>query len=226
MFVRSNPGIAPRPEYNKPMYIPGYFRLEDPNLVRELMRRNPFATIVTSGPDGPFATHIPVLVEDGENLLIAAHVARANPHWKLFEGPLPTLAIFHGPHAYVSPRLYVVDGSVPTWNYASVHCYGQPVLIEDQDEALLHVQTVVHTFDAGLELARPASMDETMLRRMLGGIVAFRMPVDRFEAKIKLNQNKTAADREAVMAAMLASPDPIEREVGRLMAQSQRSGLR
>lgn len=202
------------------MYVPSYFRVEDTALVRELMRRNPFATLVSNGTDGPFATHIPMLVEDSEDLCIAAHMARANPHWRLFDRSEPALAIFHGPHAYVSPRLYVVEGSVPTWNYATVHCYGRPEIIEDEDEALAHVREVVQTFDANLAQDRPASMDEDMLRRMVRGVVAFRMRVDRFEAKLKLNQNKSAADREAVKAAMLASEDPLERAVGALMAEA------
>jgi transcriptional regulator len=202
------------------MYVPAHFKLEDPDLVKELMRRNPFATIVTNTTDGPFATHIPVLVEDGEALTISAHVARANSHWKLFETDTPTLAIFHGPHAYISPKLYVVPGRVPTWNYATVHCYGRPQLILDEEEALLHVQTVVRTFDADLETARPASMDEEMLRRTLPGIVAFRMPVDRFEAKLKLNQNMGQADRDSVIASMLASDDFLEQEIGHLMART------
>ncbi len=205
--------------YNISMYVPGHFRLEDRALVRELMRRNPFATIVSNGEAGPFATHLPVLLEDGESLVIAAHMAKANPHWKLFEARSPVLTIFHGPHAYVSPKLYVAEGSVPTWNYATVHCYGVPELIEDEEEALRHVQTVVRTFDANLEQKRPASMEESMLRRMLAGIVAFRIPVDRFEAKLKLNQNKALPDRNAVKKAMSESPDLFERQVGELMVE-------
>ena len=89
------------------MYVPGHFKLESIEAVRTLMAHNPFATIVSNGPEAPFATHIPVLVEEGDELAIAGHIAKANPHWKLFADEKPMLAIFHGPHAYVSPALYV-----------------------------------------------------------------------------------------------------------------------
>jgi transcriptional regulator len=200
------------------LYVPPVFKLEDPVAIAELMRRNPFATMVSTIDGEPFATHLPILVEDGGRRL-AGHVSRGNRHWNSFDGETTALMIFHGAHAYVSPRLYESSPNVPTWNYASVHAYGRPVKVADPEEVLKHVLEVVHTFDSRLHETTPSSFDDVYLRKTLPGLVAFRMEVERVEAKVKLNQNKSAVDREAVTRAFLDSEDAIEREVGRLMAE-------
>ncbi len=111
------------------MYVPGHFRVDDPETLRAFMRAHAFATLVTVVDGAPFATHVPFLVDDAKGgeeaagLVLRAHVARANPQWRTLEEQ-DALVIFSGPHAYVSPAWYGAAESVPTWNYTAVHAYG------------------------------------------------------------------------------------------------------
>src|SRR5579859_5538553 len=97
------------------------------------MRANPFAILVSPSENGPLATHLPLLVEErAEQVILRGHFAKANHHWSILEQEQESLVIFHGPHAYVSPSLYETRESVPTWNYAAVHVYGEPTLFSDE----------------------------------------------------------------------------------------------
>lgn len=102
------------------MYVPGHFREDRPDVLQDAVRRIGFATMVTTGME---ANHLPMLLQDG---MLRGHVARANPVWKAGDGA--ALAIFLGPHAYVSPSWYPSKAetgkAVPTWNYLTVHARG------------------------------------------------------------------------------------------------------
>jgi len=113
------------------MYVPSHFRVADPSTIQTLIRDNSFGTLVSSGAGAPVATHLPFLLRtSGESLELAGHIARTNPQADALSGGEELLAIFQGPHAYISPRWYT-EGAVPTWNYQSVHCYGIPTVISD-----------------------------------------------------------------------------------------------
>src|SRR5579884_840207 len=115
------------------MYIPKHFAVHDPAWIRAFIDEYRFATLVTLADGEPFATHLPLLYEPGAgpNGLLRGHMARANPHWKSFEGSIQ-LAIFTGPHAYVSPTWYETAGpAVPTWNYTAVHAYGKARVVDE-----------------------------------------------------------------------------------------------
>jgi transcriptional regulator len=105
------------------MYLPEYFRVRDHATVLAFMQNNPFAILVSCTETGPFATHVPLVIQQRENqLTLRGHVAKANLHWKHLENnPHNTLVIFHGPHAYISPANYNTREAVPTWNYGTVH---------------------------------------------------------------------------------------------------------
>ena len=105
------------------MYVPKHFAAEDRDALDAVIRANPFALLVGEMEGSPFATHLPFLL-DGDSLL--SHFARGNPHWKAIDGHTEMLAVFSGPHAYVSPRWYESEQAVPTWNYVAVHVYGAP----------------------------------------------------------------------------------------------------
>jgi transcriptional regulator len=192
------------------VYIPRHFAVEDQETLYGVMRENSFATLITAGDGEPFATHLPLLVEDG---MLIGHMAKANPHWKLFDGR-GALAIFQGPHAYVSPRLYVTSPNVPTWNYITVHAYGKPDVIEDSDEAATVLYKSMALYDPTMQL--DGAFHE-YLQKQLPGIVAFTMPIDRLEGKFKLNQNKKPEDRKAVIEKLSSSSDPLELEVAKAM---------
>ncbi len=208
------------------MYIPKAFRGEDRPGLLEFMRAQSFATLVSVTEDGSlWASHLPLLtIERGDTVVLLGHVARANEHWKAF-GPAESLAIFTGPHAYVSPSLYESVESVPTWNYVAVHAYGVPrVLAADAPDGIERL------LEAMMETYEPAyrrqwdGLPADFQARMLRGIVAFEMPVARLEGKRKLSQNRSRADQERVAQALLGSPDPAAQAVGRLMEASLRRG--
>jgi transcriptional regulator len=188
------------------MYIPKAFEASE-TVGRDIMQAHAWALLVTTGADGaPFCTHLALLWQDDgtPHGRLIGHIARANPHWKLFAGAAPSMALFWGPHAYVSPTWYAPGPKVPTWNYVTVHAYGRPQIVEETKDALDILATLSAAYEGndGWTLdALPPGNAETQTR----GIVAFRLPIDRLEAKTKLSQNRDLEDRQRVIAGLEAS---------------------
>lgn len=211
------------------MYIPAAFRMGDPEepetreTVHAFLRRHSFATLVTSGDDGPVATHLPLLLDPdrGPHGTLRGHLARENPQWPgLADGPV--LAIFQGPHAYISPAWYATSPAVPTWNYTAVHAYGAARLLPE--EALLPLlRESVATYEAPRAEPWRMELPEEWLARLMRGIVGFEIEIHRLEGKWKLSQNRPEGDRARVAGELLRSEDAAERETGRLM-EALRSG--
>ncbi len=204
------------------MYIPRPFLEEDPERLLELMERHAFATLVTVEEGVPFATHLPLLVERGERgapARLLGHMARANPQWRGFSEAQEVLAIFHGPHAYVSPRWYVNALNVPTWSYAVVHAYGTPHLIEEPSEVLRILRDSTAKFEAGAPQPwRPEDVGD-YAHKLLPGLVAFELRLTRVEGKFKLGQNRKPEDRQSSLEALEKSPLAGDRELAALMRE-------
>jgi transcriptional regulator len=209
------------------VYVPKAFDASDRTWCHALIEAESFGILVSVDDGGlPFATHLPFLLERdrGPHGTLLGHVARANPHWRQFAGP-KSLAIFAGPHAYVSPSWYAVHPSVPTWNYVAVHAYGTPVVIEDPGRIRALLSRLVATHEAGLPA--PWSVDalpEDYRAGMERGIVAFEMPIERLEGKAKLSQNRGSDDRARVRAALAASDDRLATAVAALMENRLTTG--
>jgi transcriptional regulator len=179
------------------MYVPDHFRESRQDVLRDAMRRIGFATLITEGPE---ANHLPMLLsEDGK--FLRGHVARANPVWKAGDGA--ALAIFLGPHAYVSPNWYpskVATGkAVPTWNYITVHARGALRWVQDADWLRGHVAALSEAHES--ERAEPWKLTdapESYVDAMLRAIVGFELSIAALEGKYKLSQNRDAADRDGV----------------------------
>jgi transcriptional regulator len=199
-----------------PMYIPAPFRIEDPALLLPLIERYSFATLVTVEEGSPFATHLPLLLRRGPDRLVG-HMARANPQWRGLTHQREVLALFQGPHAYISPSWYASSPNVPTWNYAAVHAYGEARLLEDPAELLTLLQDTTHKYESGLEKPWQLEAAGDSVQRLMGGIVAFELRLTRLEGKFKLSQNKREPDHSGVVAALEASGDPLECELARMM---------
>jgi transcriptional regulator len=197
------------------MYVPDPFAERERAVLHGWLRRFPFALLVTAAGGDFAATHLPFWldVERGPQGTLYGHVARANPHWRCLDGATRALAVFSGPHAYVSPRWYERP-SVPTWNYVAVHAEGAPRVIEDgaEVEQLLRRLTDVYEGEGGF-----AALPPDLVARMSRGIVAFALPIERLTGKAKLSQNKTAADRAGVIRGLEAQADPHAREVAALL---------
>ncbi|MBS1963553.1 MAG: FMN-binding negative transcriptional regulator [Bdellovibrionales bacterium] len=202
------------------MYQPEAFRPRDPDLARDLVRDFPFATLLTAG--GTEINHLPLLLRDdlpGAAMVLEGHVARGNPVASAAENAAPVTALFHGPETYVSPRWYVSEGQVPTWNYAVVHASGRFRPIEDPTEVLTAMERLVRRFEgeSGWSMTGlpPAARDG-----MLGAIRYFRIEIESFEAKFKLSQNRATADRASVERHLAESNDPRHAEMLRYLKRA------
>jgi transcriptional regulator len=173
------------------LYVPPHFRVEERAELVDFMRHNAFATLVSAGDAGLHVSHVPLLVDVvGDKVLLRGHVAIGNKQWEALEGAKSVVAIFHGPHAYVSPTWYVTHPSVPTWNYAAVHAAGAARIV-DADELHEIVSELSGKYEAGNDPPwrfsdQPASYAESMLK----AIVGFEIEVTHLDGKFKLSQNR------------------------------------
>jgi transcriptional regulator len=195
------------------MYLPKHFEVTDPAAIHAVVRACPLAIWATVADGQPVVNHVPFMLDAtrGEHGTLVGHVARANPVWR---NPGPSVLIFQGPDAYVSPSWYPAKREhgkvVPTWNYAVVHAHGTPQVTEDR--AVLH-QIVSHLTGVH-ESPQPAPWAVTdappdYIAQMLNAIVGIEVPVHRWVAKFKLSQNHPAASRQGVMAALNQQGHPL-----------------
>lgn len=187
------------------VYLPPSFAVRDGESVARLIEEYPFATLITAGGDEPHLSHLPLLhrADPAPHGSLIGHMARANPHWQRFADG-PTLAVFHGPHAYVSPSWYVDPAAmVPTWNYVVAHVRGSVVPLSDRTETLDILGQMTARFESGRPRPWRLQLEGLRLEAMVGAIVAFRMTIERVDAKFKLSQNRSVEDRERVIAALL-----------------------
>ena len=190
------------------MYQPDHHRVDDLSLMHALMRARPFVALVSGGAEGLYATHLPtVLKDDGPYGVIEFHLARANPHWKYLAQRSEALMIFQGPEGYITPNWYPSKAEhakvVPTWNYAVVHVYGRPEVMQDKDWLRRHVAEL--TAQQERNEAEPwaiADAPETFIEVMLRGIIGFRLAITRLEGKWKMSQNRDMKDRDGVVRGL------------------------
>jgi len=188
------------------MYTPRHFSMDDLNAQHALIEACDFGVVVGNGPEGLFATHIPLLLARGEGRFgtLYGHVARANPHVSHF-GEHEALVVFSGPHAYVSPTWYSDrTTNVPTWNYAAVHCYGVPM--PSSEDQLEHLRHMVQRYEGAR--ANGWSVDELkpeMRESLPRAVTTLRMEITRIEGKAKLSQNKPRVERERVIEGLKAA---------------------
>ena len=204
------------------MYIPKPFEITDTAWCHALMRAQSFAAMITADDAGaPFATHLPILVDPARGPFgtLRGHVARANPHWRYLAAGRPTLVIFAGAHAYVSPSWYATHPSVPTWNYVAVHATGTGALVEDPAQVTMLLADLVRTYESSGPAAWSfESLAADYVAGMQRAIVVFEIPIARLEGKAKLSQNRDAVDQARTREALAATDDPLARAVAALMA--------
>jgi transcriptional regulator len=199
------------------VYIPEFNRVEDRAAVLAFMQANPFALLISTSDGVPFATHLPILAREVDGQLqLRGHVAKANPHWKSINQDQKSLVIFHGPHAYISPSLYEIRESVPTWNYAAVHVYGKGTVFTDPDRLNQFLQELIAEFDTSYAAQWPA-LSEQYRSRMVQHIVGFEINATRVETKFKLSQNRTKAEQENIIQSLESSSDSAAAAVATLM---------
>jgi transcriptional regulator len=201
------------------MYIPAAFRIEDASKLAAFIQRHSFATLITHDGTAPFASHLPMLFqpEVGAHGTLVSHMARANPQWQHFSSGVEVLAVFHGPHCYISPSWYQTELAVPTWNYATVHGYGVPRVFDEHERVVELLRATVANYEAGFAQPWPGELPNDFRDKLMHGIVAFEIPLTRVEGKFKLSQNRPAADIQSVFDALSRSDDADNRAVAQLM---------
>jgi transcriptional regulator len=205
------------------MYIPPHFKLAELGAIQAAIRASRLASLVTTTSEGLIATPLPLILDEseGEYGTLYGHVAKPNPQWKT-PAIGEAMAIFMGPDAYVTPSWYVTKQEtgkvVPTWNYIAVHAYGPVEFFEDADRLLAVVTKLTNLHEGKREEAwKVSDAPSDFIAAQLRGIVGFRMPITRLDAKSKMSQNRRADDRAGVVAGLAASADPIDRQVATMV---------
>jgi transcriptional regulator len=186
------------------LYLPEHFATDERTAIARLMHEHPFATLLTPAAPEPRITHLPLVhVADREpHGTLLGHFARANPHVDAAV-VAESIAIFHGPHAYVSPSWYARPAAaVPTWNYAVVHAHGAIELASDAAQTRAILDAMIHRFEAPRPAPWQLGLSPSALDAMVGAIIGFRIRVRRVDAKFKLSQNRAPEDRARVATAL------------------------
>jgi transcriptional regulator len=205
------------------MYLPTAFQEADQGKLHDFIEAHSFALVVSTLSGELVASHFPLLLDRGAGPhgRLMGHLARANPQWHELEGQ-QVLAVFSGPHAYVSPTWYEAENVVPTWNYVAVHAYGICRLVEDPKAVEQILSRTVATYERGM--ANPWSIDPAtgFFERMAKAVVGLEIAIARLEGKWKLSQNHPQERQEKVVRALAESAQPDAREIARLMADRLR----
>ena len=205
------------------MYLPPHFKMDELGAIHAAMRASKLATLVTATADGLIGTPLPLILSEneGDYGTLYGHVARPNPQWKL-PAVGEAMAIFMGPDAYVTPSWYVTKAEhgkvVPTWNYLAVHAYGAAEFFEDADRLLDVVTRLTRLHESTRkEVWQVRDAPDDFIKAQLRGIVGFRMPITRIDAKKKMSQNRKIEDRAGVIAGLGASDNPVDHEVAAMI---------
>jgi transcriptional regulator len=208
-----------------PMHRPDHFRVDDITEMHALMRARPFAALVSAGAAGLYGTHLPTVLKDEAPYgMIECHLARANPHWKDLAAGGEAMMIFQGPEGYITPNWYPTKAqtakAVPTWNYAIVHAYGVPEVVNDKAWLLRHVTELSDQQERGGEAPWTVSdAPESYIDVMLRGIVGFRFAITRLEGKWKMSQNREPQDRAGVVEGLRARAHGDDLEIAETVAR-------
>ncbi len=199
------------------MYIPKHFEEKDHAKLVEFMKEYNFAAIVNSTKKRYWATHIPFLVEEANGeVILKAHMAKANPQWVNFRDDEEVLVIFQEPHSYISPKLYENKVSVPTWNYIAVHAYGIPQILPTLEDRISLLEDSFKVFESSFK-DQWNTLPNDYKNELLDGIVAFKIRLTNIEGKFKLSQNRTIGDRERIITSLDNKDDNIKKDIAKYM---------
>jgi len=209
------------------MYTRDTSRESRPGILMAAMRQIKFSAMVSTTGDGLHASHLPVIVEETNDgsVVLNEHLSRSNPHWRAITEPAETVAIFQGPHSYISPSWYETKAEtgkvVPTWGYIAVHAHGSLEVIDDADWVRGHVNALTNLHEAN----RPgpwavSDAPDDYITVMLRGIVGVRLTVERMDGNWKLNQHRSEDDQRRTIAGLYGEDDPQSHELGDEMAEA------
>jgi len=208
------------------MYLPSHFEETRVDVLHDLMRQHPLASLVTLGTQGLNANHLPFEVDAAPAPYgtLRGHVARANPVWRDYSRDTEALVIFHGPEVYISPSWYETKKQtgevVPTYNYAVVHAYGRVQIVDDRSWLRDLVTRLTERFESG----RPSPWQvsdapQLFIDKQLGAIVGIEIVISKLTGKWKASQNRPAADRASVVEALGATAEADSLAMARLIKE-------
>jgi transcriptional regulator len=186
------------------MYIPRANQEERIPVLHKLMEEQPFASLITMGSSGLFASHIPMVLEqNGAKGQLRGHISRANTQWRDYSPSVEALAIFSGPQHYITPNWYPEKEEtgkvVPTWNYVVVHAYGHLKVIEDAEWLMTHLASLTNIHEAESPVPwKIGDAPPAYIASIAKGIVGLEMTIERLEGKWKVSQNRSEQDRNGV----------------------------
>lgn len=209
------------------MYLPKQFQVVDHALALDIMRQNPFASLISTDEAGlPFVTHVPIHVKapvpdlDPLQWVLLGHVAKGNPHWKYLQSRPTAVVTFMGPHAYLSPSVYPDLARVPTWNYLAVHCTVESTLIEDAAAKDRLLKQLIGDHEP--EYAKQwRDLDDVFAQKMLSAIVGFELRVTALQCKVKVNQHRPESHAE--MQRQYANGNENEQKLAQWMDRIEES---
>ena len=200
------------------MYIPQSFLMKNHKDKVDFLKNNSFGILFSVHDGEPYATHIPMIysADEGGGEFLLGHIARANPQWHDMDGQ-KVMAVFQGPHAYISPSWYVERDQVPTWNYTAVHVTGKlEILGNKETESLIGSMLSFYGKDADIS----HHLQEIPFSNMMKAIVGFRIVIEKIEGKKKLSQNKSSETQKKVTDQLINSGSPMSVELGHIMMEN------
>lgn len=201
------------------MYIPKHYLMNDKEEILDFIRQYSFATLITVKDNFQEAVHLPFVVDELNNeLILYSHFAKANNQWKNIVDN-KVLVIFSGPHAYISPKHYESKMNVPTWNYVSIHVYGNGEIIEDKNESFLVLDKMINSFEKEYN-SQWNDLSVDYKEKMLNGIVAFKINITDIQSKKKLSQNKTELEQKKIISEFEKSSNFNEVEISNFMKKN------
>lgn len=206
------------------MYSPAHFKIKDETLAFDIMKEHSFATLFSQQNGMPFATHLPLILNK-EHTYLYGHFARPNPQWKDIENQT-VLAIFHGPHCYISPTWYETNRAVPTWNYVTVHVYGEAQLLKDEHELSDSLQDMVTKYESPDSSYKLQEVDSKFLVGMSKGIQGFKIKINKIEGKAKLSQNHSLQRQELIINQLEQISKTDEQQISLLMKANLKNNNR
>lgn len=201
------------------MYIPKDFKIDDENIIYDIMEKNSFATVFSQHKGRPYATHLPLTLNREEQVLYG-HFARSNPQWSDILNQ-EVLVIFQGPHSYISPSWYETDRAVPTWNYVSVHVFGQIEIVENEEVLIDSLRNMVKTYEKPTSSYNLEKIDARYIEGLSKGIVGFRIKFSSVEGKWKLSQNHPAERRELIIKQLEQIPSENSKQIAEYMKETR-----
>ncbi|MEK4149429.1 FMN-binding negative transcriptional regulator [Robertmurraya sp. FSL W8-0741] len=205
------------------MYIPSYFKIDDKATMLSLIKDYSFATLFSIHDGIPVATHLPLIL-NRDNTYLYGHFARPNPQWKDIKAQT-VLVIFHGPHCYISPSWYETNQAVPTWNYVTVHIYGEVEWVENEQELNESLHEIVSKYEPPNSPYNLEEIDDAFLSGMNKGIQGFKIKINKMEGKAKLSQNHPEERQRLVATKLEQSLRTDEQEIAKLMKENLKKEL-